>query len=134
MFLCDACQSIVREDKIYDLSRSELSPELVAYFRDMNYVCESCFDHAYNQTELGFQIDFYMEQPYMVIFHRLSEENGGGYAAEALGLPGCMSSGRTPEEARESLRDGMRLWLEAALRSGHPIKLPPGGEEHVHTA
>jgi len=37
-----------------------------------------------------------------------------GYAVTCPALPGCLSQGRTREEARENIREAIRLWLEVA--------------------
>lgn len=44
----------------------------------------------------------------------LSEEDGGGYFIEFPDLPGCMSDGRTIDEAIENGKDAIKAWLETA--------------------
>ena len=41
-------------------------------------------------------------------------ESDQGYAVGCPALPGCWSQGRTCEEAREHIREAIRLWLEVA--------------------
>ena len=41
-------------------------------------------------------------------------ESDQGYAVGCPALPGCWSQGRTREEARENIREAIRLWLEVA--------------------
>lgn len=38
--------------------------------------------------------------------------------AEAPDLPGCLTQGRTVEEARENLVDAIEVWVMSGLRSG----------------
>ena len=37
-----------------------------------------------------------------------------GFAIGCPALPGCWSQGRTRQEARESIREAIRLWLDVA--------------------
>ena len=53
----------------------------------------------------------------------LSAEDGGGFIAVALDLPGCMSDGETPEEALRNGYDAIESWLAAA--QAHGIAIPP---------
>ena len=47
-----------------------------------------------------------------------------GYLAEAPELPGCITAGRTPEDALLMLRDAMEGWIESALIAGEAIPEP----------
>lgn len=42
----------------------------------------------------------------------------GSYWAEVLELPGCFASGHTLDELRESLEEGVRLYLEPESAAG----------------
>jgi len=61
---------------------------------------------------------------YPLIVEPLSEEDGGGFAARAPDLPGCMSDGETPEEAVVNARDAILQWIEAAHDLGHAVPPP----------
>jgi predicted RNase H-like HicB family nuclease len=61
---------------------------------------------------------------YPVIIEPLSLEDGGGFAAFAPDLPGCMSDGETPEEALANVRDAIASWIEAATDMGRKIPRP----------
>ncbi|HKS84338.1 MAG TPA: type II toxin-antitoxin system HicB family antitoxin [Pseudolabrys sp.] len=60
---------------------------------------------------------------YPIQVERLSEEEGGGFAAYAIDLPGCMSDGDTQEAAIENVRDAISEWIEQATAMGR--KIPP---------
>ncbi len=61
---------------------------------------------------------------YPIHVERLSEEDGGGFAAYAIDLPGCMSDGETQEEALENVRDAIAEWIEQAQAMGRDIPPP----------
>jgi predicted RNase H-like HicB family nuclease len=61
---------------------------------------------------------------YPIRVERLSEEDGGGFAAYATDLPGCMSDGETQEEAIKNVRDAIAAWIEQAEAMGRDVPLP----------
>ena len=48
---------------------------------------------------------------YPFITSVLPEAEGGGYLIEYPDLPGCMSDGKTIQEAVEKGRDAVRCWI-----------------------
>ena len=44
----------------------------------------------------------------------LSEEEGGGYVAEAIELNGCIADGEAIEEAVHNLEDTVNSWIRTA--------------------
>lgn len=44
----------------------------------------------------------------------LSQEEGGGYLAEAIDLNGCIADGETIEEAVNNLEDAVNSWVKTA--------------------
>lgn len=61
---------------------------------------------------------------YPVIIEPLASENGGGFVATVLDLPGCMSDGETAEEALANVRDAIAAWIEEARALGRPVPKP----------
>lgn len=61
---------------------------------------------------------------YTIRLYKLSDEDGGGWGAEALELEGCFSDGETPEEAMNNLKDAISGWIEIAKEDGKPIPQP----------
>jgi len=57
------------------------------------------------------------------------ESENGGYAAYSPTLPGCFSNGKTIEEAKQNIRETIRLHLESLLAHGQPI---PQNDKPVH--
>jgi len=54
----------------------------------------------------------------------LAEQDGGWYFARIPDLPGCMSEGKTPDDAVKNVEKARALWLEDAIESGVEIPLP----------
>ena len=54
-----------------------------------------------------------MEMVVTAVYEQVPESEGGGYTAYTEELPGAISEGDTLEEARENLRDAVRILLEA---------------------
>jgi antitoxin HicB len=59
-----------------------------------------------------------------VIIEPISDEDGGGFAALAPDLPGCMSDGESPEEALANVRDAIAAWISEARAIGRPVPRP----------
>ena len=60
-----------------------------------------------------------LKRPYRRIFY---PEKDGGYSAEIMEFPGCISCGDNFEEANEMIMDAMSGWVEACLERG--LKIP----------
>src|SRR3990170_954299 len=67
------------------------------------------------------KIEELLKLPYARV---LTPDETGGYVAEVLELPGCVSEGDTAEQAVENLEDAMRGYLEVALEDGRHIPEP----------
>lgn len=61
-----------------------------------------------------------MDYPFFV--RPLSDEDGGGYLAEAYDLKGCMADGETIEEACLNLQDAIQSWIKTAKE--HNLSIP----------
>jgi len=70
----------------------------------------------------------YLAAPYVHMIIPNAEE--GGYLAEVLELPGCISQGDSPEEAYANVRDAMAGWIAASLDAGKSIPAPVGEREY----
>lgn len=63
-------------------------------------------------------------QAYPVLVAPIAAEDGGGYAAYAVDLYGCMSDGETPEEAVHNVQDAIKEWCDEMRRLGRRIPEP----------
>jgi len=75
-------------------------------------------------------LDYYLRLPYRIEIY--PDEDGQGYTATIPDLPGCLTQGKTPEEALSSIEEAKHLWLEVAVQEGDHIPEPtqPQVEEY----
>jgi predicted RNase H-like HicB family nuclease len=59
----------------------------------------------------------------------LERDEDGFYVAQVPGLPGCISQGKTREEAIVNIKDAIQGYLESLKKHGEPI--PPSIEEEI---
>lgn len=60
----------------------------------------------------------------------IEQDEDGVFVAEAPSLPGCVSQGRTREEAVANVKEAIAAYLESLEAHGEPIP-PPISEEVV---
>ncbi len=63
----------------------------------------------------------------------LEQDEDGVFVAQCPTLPGCVSQGKTREEAKANIADAIRGYLESLAKHGEPIP-PPITEEIVDVA
>lgn len=59
----------------------------------------------------------------------IEEDEDGMFVAECPSLPGCISQGKTRQEAIENIKDAMAGYLESLKKHKEPI--PPSIEEEI---
>jgi len=55
-------------------------------------------------------------------------DEGGYWVAECLSLPGCLSQGKTKEEAIVNIKEAIQLYIDVLEEDGLPVP-----EEHFET-
>lgn len=60
----------------------------------------------------------------------IEQDEDGAFVAECPSLPGCVSQGKTREEALVNIRDAIAGYLESLRRHDEPVP-PPIWEETV---
>jgi len=70
----------------------------------------------------------YLSAPFVRMLVPDMEE--GGYVAEVLELPGCISEGETPEEAYRNLDEAMSGYIASLLDHNRPVPEPVGTKEY----
>lgn len=64
----------------------------------------------------------------------LIEPTATGFSAYSPDLPGCISTGRTPEEVEANMRDAILGHLEELREAGLPIPAPSTSASYVEVA
>jgi len=59
----------------------------------------------------------------------IEQDEDGVYVAEVPSLPGCISQGRTRQQAVENIREAIAVYLESLEAHNEPI--PPAISEEV---
>lgn len=70
------------------------------------------------ENEIEAQLADYMNAPYI---HMIIPTAEGRYLAEVLELPGCITDGRTPEEAYSNLKEAMSGYLSSLVERDMPV-------------
>ncbi|MDD8018719.1 MAG: type II toxin-antitoxin system HicB family antitoxin [Bacteroidota bacterium] len=70
------------------------------------------------------QLDRFLDLPYKIELTPLSKKDGGGFLAVIPLLKGCMSDGKTPDEAIKNLREAQKAWFESSIHHNDSIPLP----------
>ncbi len=60
----------------------------------------------------------------------IQQDEDGMFVAECPSLPGCISQGKSREEALENVRDAIKGYLESLKKHNEPVP-PPIDEEIV---
>lgn len=79
------------------------------------------------QGQLNKNADQFLQEPYARL---LIPNEEGGYTAEILEFPGCISQGRTADEAVNNLNQAAASWVEASLEDGREIPPPASNYDH----
>jgi len=59
----------------------------------------------------------------------IAQDDDGMFVAECISLPGCVSQGKTREEAIKNIKDAIRGYLESLKKHNEPV--PPAIEEEM---
>ncbi len=68
-----------------------------------------------------------MQNRYLVVI----ENAGANYSAYSPDLPGCVTSGATPEEVRRNMSEAIEFHLEGLRQDGQPIPPPSSSSEVI---
>lgn len=69
-------------------------------------------------------VEDYLKLPYTI---RVTAGPTGGYVADVMELPGCITQGETWQEIGGMIEDAKRGWIELRLEDGLPVPEPQEG-------
>ena len=70
----------------------------------------------------------------MTKFLIIIEETSTGFSSYSPDIPGCVSTGRTREEAEQNMREAIAFHLEGLRDDGQPLPKPTCGADCVLVA
>jgi len=62
------------------------------------------------------------------------EKSETGYSAYSPDLPGCVSTGQTPEETEVNMREAIEFHIEGLKAEGLPVPVPSTRSAYVEVA
>lgn len=77
------------------------------------------------QAGIVLKTEFYGSLEYETV---VAPNEQGGFTASILDLPGCISRGKTEQEALEGIQKAKADWIENAVNYGRPIPKPSSDE------
>jgi predicted RNase H-like HicB family nuclease len=67
--------------------------------------------------------------PLLIVIDPVPEEDGSGWLAQVVDLPGCMSDGKMPAEALKNVMEAKKAWLKTAQKRG--LEVPAVDENRL---
>ena len=62
------------------------------------------------------------------------EKSETGYSAYSPDLPGCVSTGKTPEDTESSMREAIKFHIDGLKEEGYQIPKPTSRSSYVEIA
>jgi predicted RNase H-like HicB family nuclease len=59
------------------------------------------------------------------------EQTEGGYASYSPDLPGCVSTGKTREEAELNMREAIEFHIDGLREEGYPVPKPKASSSYI---
>jgi len=64
---------------------------------------------------------------YLIVIERMD----GGYSSYSPDLPGCVSTGKSREEAERNMREAIEFHLDGLRQEGYPVPEPQASSSYV---
>jgi antitoxin HicB len=75
-------------------------------------------------------VEDYTSLPYHLMLVRDGEDKGKPWTASVEELPGCVSHGKTSDEALDGIEAAMAKWITVALEEGRDVPEPKSATSH----
>ncbi len=62
------------------------------------------------------------------------EKSSGGFSASSPDLPGCISTGSTPEETEQNMREAITFHIDGLREDSYEIPTPTSRSSYVEIA
>jgi predicted RNase H-like HicB family nuclease len=59
------------------------------------------------------------------------EQTNSGYSSYSPDLPGCVSTGKTPEEAGQNMRETIEFHVDGLRQEGYPVPEPQAISSYI---
>jgi predicted RNase H-like HicB family nuclease len=59
------------------------------------------------------------------------EKTDSGYSSYSPDLPGCMSTGKSREEAEKNMREAIEFNVESLRQEGYPVPEPQASSSYI---
>ena len=70
----------------------------------------------------------------MKYLYVIEKANDGSYSAYVPDLPGCTTSGQTPDEIRHNIKDAVDSYIESLREHNEPVPAPASTSDIVEAA
>ena len=75
----------------------------------------------------------YLKLPYKISIQEMDDESGHYFFATVDELPGCMSDGKTVEEAYKNIHEAMNLHISEMINENMKIPIPSVSEKEEYS-
>ncbi len=75
----------------------------------------------------------YLKLPYKISIQEMNDESGHYFFATVDEFPGCMSDGKTVEEAYKNIHEAMELHISEMIKENMKIPLPIASEKEEYS-
>ncbi len=79
------------------------------------------------------KVSEYLKLPYKISIQEINDESGHYFFATVEELPGCMSDGKTVEEAYKNVHEAMELHISEMIAENMKVPMPIASEKEEYS-